>query len=246
VTAAVLRAGDRVRGERGREYQVLEWRGEGSFSRIYRAQEARPGGAFSALKLAKADVTGAAERIERERTVRARVRHARLAELRDTGRWDGAPFLVLAWIDGTDLRRMVERQRRLPLVTALGYLQDAAAVAALHAGGFAHGDLRPQNLLVEEATAHATLVDLGEASDRSDADPPARRREDLAALGDMLAFMLTGQGPEASPHRLTTANGYNPDAVRLCEESRAGHLTAAALQKEVASLLKKIGAVRRP
>jgi serine/threonine protein kinase len=282
MTAPVLHAGDRMHGERGGEYRVLEWRAEGSYARVYRAENSRPAPrvpipSSCAIKLAKAEIPGAAARLERERTVHERVRHPGLPELWDFGRWEGIPFLVLSWIDGSDLRQLVERQRRLPLTTALRYLQDiAAAVAALHAGGFAHGDLRPQNIVVEaagpprlpdrtldgplrgvgrrgrlsageaggrERRPRAVLVDLGEAAGSDGAGAHRHPDADLRALGDLLAFMLTGSSGEAA-HSLTSANGYNPGVIRLWEETRAGRLTTAALQKKIAVLIQAIGATR--
>jgi serine/threonine protein kinase len=243
VTTTTLRAGDVVLGERGRAYRVLEWRGEGSYARVFRVIA---DAAAYALKMAKPEIAGAAARLERERGVRSRIRHPRLVECVDAGRWEETPFLVLTWIEGADLRRLVERQRRLPLVIALGYLQDiSGAVAALHAGGLAHGDLRPENVLVQETVHHAILADLGEAADRRDPDHAERLRGDLCALGDLLAFTLTGERAAAFPPRLTTAQGYNPEAVRLAQEASAGRLTAAACHKQVTQLLKAIGAARR-
>jgi serine/threonine protein kinase len=244
VTTTTLRAGDIVLGERGRAYHVGEWRGEGSYARVFRVIA---DATAYALKLAKPEIAGAAERLERERGVRARIHHPRLVGCLDAGQWQETPFLVLAWVEGPDLRRLVERQRRLPLVIALGYLQDiSGAVAALHAGGLAHGDLRPENVLVEELRRHAILADLGEAVDRRDPDHSARLRGDLCALGDLLAFTLTGEHADAFPPRLTAAQGYNPAAVRLEQEAFAGRLTATAFHKQVTQLLKAIGAARRP
>lgn len=243
MTTTTLRTGDIALGERGRAYHVAEWRGEGSYSRVFRV---RADATVYALKLAKPEIAGAAERLERERSARARIRHPRLVECLDAGRWQDTPFLILAWIEGSDLRRLVERQRRLPLVIALGYLQDvSAALAALHAGGLAHGDLRPENVMVEETTRHAVLADLGETVDRREPEHGARLRTDLCALGDLLAFTLTGEHGEAFPPRLTTANGYNPEAVRLGQEAATGRLTAVAFHKQITQLLKAIGASRR-
>ena len=140
MSRVILQPGQWVRGERG-EFAVLEWVGEGSYSRVYRADG--PGGA-AALKLAKTEVEGAAERLCREREALTQLSHPAIPEMRDAGRTspspvcpDGAPWLALRWVSGETLRRRLERSRVLPLAQAVPILARIAdAVAAVHAAGW--------------------------------------------------------------------------------------------------------------
>jgi len=199
-----LRAGDRLASTEGVAVRVVAWAAEGSYARVYRAE--RDDGGSVAIKLAKAEVPGAAERLRVEAIALSRVQHPRLVRLVGRGEWERLPFHLIEWIDGETLRDRLARERRLPLRIALALLRDqAAALAALHAAGIAHGDARPENLLVNGA--RATLIDLDSAIPLTD----STRAADLALVAANLRRMLTGD--DATP--LSPAAGHPPAAIRL-------------------------------
>jgi serine/threonine protein kinase len=273
MSRVILQPGQWVRGERG-EFAVLEWVGEGSYSRVYRAEG--PVG-VAALKLAKTEVEGAAERLCREREALRQLAHPAIPELRDTGRTspssgcpDGAPWLALRWVDGETLRRRLERTRALPLAQAVPMLARIAdAVASLHAAGWVHGDLRPDNVFLEHSTSQAFILDLGEArpvgGDRRQAtgdrcgtrngsaagdlaamDPASDARcltpsDDQRLLGELLAWALTGVDPVREPDRLSRAGGYHPAAVQLWHEARGGTLPAGVFRDRLQRLGRQLG-----
>jgi serine/threonine protein kinase len=275
----IFRPGQAVRGERA-EFTVTGWAGEGSYARVYQGEG--PSGRV-ALKLAKVEVDGATERLCREREALSRLAHPAIPELKDAGCTllpddgsPGAPWLALRWVEGEALRRRLERSRGLPLgqvVPALACIADA--VAALHTAGWVHGDLRPDNILLESGAPLAFLVDLGEARpigaasrepagvsrqrqsrlDAVDADlahltPDATHRppsSDVRQLGELLAWALTGVDPALQPDRLSRAGGYHPAAVELWHEARDGRLPAAAFRDRLQRLARQLGlpAVRK-
>jgi serine/threonine protein kinase len=230
VIPVTFRPGQRLRGELGGDFLVLEWVGEGSYSRVYRAEGAR---GPVALKLAKAEVHGAVDRMRAEGEAHARFDHPAIPALLDTGRTEPSvrddlevPWLARRWVEGSTLRQRLERDRCLPLVRAVPVLLRLSdAVAALHAAGWSHGDLRPDNVLLEAGTHLAFLPDLGEARPAT-AHPPLLPR-DLQQLGELLAWSLTGADPETQPERLSLAAGYHPGAVQLWQEVRDGRLCSA-------------------
>jgi serine/threonine protein kinase len=210
-------------------------------SREPRAAEQSEG--MCAIKLAKAEVAGAAERLTREAETRRRFQHLQVPELLDTGCAGEQPFLALSWIEGPTLRSMVERQRRLPLVVALSLLHDVAAVTGqMHAGGLAHGDLRAENILVasEDGRTRAVVTDLGEAPRRGEPEFDAAVINDVGRLAELLYFMLTGSVAARDPGRLSAAHGHHPAAVRLWETAARGALTAPAFLREVEALQRSI------
>lgn len=73
------------------------------------------------------------------------------------------PYLVLPFLEGQTVASLQRREASLPLALKLAILrQAAAALAALHAAEYLHGDLKPENLLLS-STGHVTLIDLGSA-----------------------------------------------------------------------------------
>ena len=149
----------------GGDFRVQEWVGEGSYARVYRAEGAH---GSVALKLAKVEVHGAEDRLLREEEAHARCVHAAIPVLFDAGRTEpaagsepGAPWLARRWVEGSTLRQRLERDHSLPLIRSLpALLRLADAVATLHAAGWTHGDLRPDNILLESGTHLAFLLDL--------------------------------------------------------------------------------------
>lgn len=122
---------------------------------------------------------------------------------------DGAePFLVTTRLAGETLRRRLSQAANQPLAAPLWWTRQAAlAAAALHRGGYAHGDIRAENLFLSPR-GDVTLIDLGSAIPLASAPtPPARldaatpegdAAEDVAALGWLLLETLAWIAPSES------------------------------------------------
>jgi serine/threonine protein kinase len=223
--AATLAPGQRLATAAGGEVVVREWRGEGSYARLYRGEHRTDGPARAcAVKLARLETREAARLLAHEREVLALGPFENVVELLDYGDAGaaGAPYLVLGWIEGAPLGAVVERRRQLPLVNALSLLRDAAAgVARLHARGIAHADLRAANVLVLPGERQARLADLGAALRAGEPGHDGARRADLRRLGELLHLMLTGAAPDGAAPRLIPAAGYPREVVALFRASQA-------------------------
>ncbi|HEU4752688.1 MAG TPA: protein kinase, partial [Armatimonadota bacterium] len=191
-----------------------------------------PRGGLCALKLAKAEIPDAAARLRREKQVLAQLRHPRVVALLDAGEHAGTPFLVLEWLEGETLLDLVQTRRRLALRQSLEISEAVAdGLAAIHAHGLVHGDIRPQNILVVPRRC-AVLTDPGGGEPGASTLPA----DDIRAVGGLLHLMLTGF-PESDPPRLTAAAGYNRAVVQLWEQVRSDRpLTASDLLSQLRRL----------
>src|SRR5262245_28669479 len=92
----------------------------------------------------------AVERFLREARAAVRLRSEHVCRVHDVGTFEnGAPFMVMEFLDGADLAAVVARQGALPVATAVDHvLQACEAVAEAHASGVIHRDLKPANLFL--------------------------------------------------------------------------------------------------
>src|SRR5262249_22131148 len=148
----------------------------------------------------------------------------------------------------------------LPLVQVLAMLVRVSdAVAALHAAGWAHGDLRPDNIFLETGTQQPFVLDPGEAvrlegpggtnpgkklprGHRMTGQVTVPLAGDVRGLGRLLAWSLTGVDSEIDPERFSTARGYHQAAVQLWQRAREGQVGSAEEFRE--ALLRLSGSLR--
>jgi serine/threonine-protein kinase len=88
-------------------------------------------------------------RFLREARLAARLAHPNVVRVFDVGRDDGRPFIAMEYVEGETLAELIGRRGRLPAAEAatLG-MQICAGLAAAHAAGLVHRDVKPQNLLL--------------------------------------------------------------------------------------------------
>ena len=88
-------------------------------------------------------------RFIREARLAARLAHPNVVRVFDVGDDDGRPFIAMEYVDGETLAELIARRGPLPApeAAALG-IQICAGLAAAHAAGLVHRDVKPQNLLL--------------------------------------------------------------------------------------------------
>ena len=162
----------------------------------------------------------------REAPVASQVSHSSLIPVLAAECYAPLSHLVLPYLEGITLRRLLDSSQRLPISYSLCVVrQIAAALAGLHSAGWLHGQVRPEHIILSPH-GHATLIDLSQARrlessecDASGALPDStayaapetafsRGRITAAAdtysLGIVLYESLTGQPPfqASSPREL--------------------------------------------
>jgi len=116
-----------------------------------------------------------------EARVAAGVRHPSLVRVLGAGADERGPYLVLPLLEGAGLRERLLAERRLPESEVRRVACElSGALAVLHAAGWVHGDLKPENVRFD-ADGRAVLLDLGFAH-RPEAGDQGRRPGSLAYL----------------------------------------------------------------
>jgi len=139
----------------GGRYELGPALGSGGFGTVFRARD-RTSGAEVALKLVLPGLGSepAAKRLRREGAILRRVTSRHVARVLDLGDDDGGVWLVTELVEGGPLTTATRR-------TSCALLEGLAAV---HASGIVHGDVKPSNVLVprgERALSGVKLVDFG-------------------------------------------------------------------------------------
>ena len=174
-----------------------------------------------AIKLIKEERAGrdALARFQREARAAARIKSEHVARVLDVDRLpEGAPYIVMELIDGTDLHALVSRRRRLPPDEAASYIVQACeGLAEAHALGMVHRDLKLKNLFLtqrRDGRALIKVIDFGvvKLSPISDDDDPTqtfgrdlgRVRARDATLTS--AAMLVGSVHYMAPEQIRASN----------------------------------------
>jgi hypothetical protein len=136
--------------------------GRGGMGIVYRATQLSLGRPV-ALKLITPDRaadTGFRRRFARESRLAAAIDHPNVVPVYAAGEEHGHLYLVMRWVDGTDLHHLLARERRLrPERAGSIVAQVAAALDAAHARELVHRDIKPANVLL--AGEHVYLADFG-------------------------------------------------------------------------------------
>ncbi len=99
-------------------------------------------------------------RFIREGRAATKIRSEHVVRVFDVGTMDnGAPYMVMEFLEGSDLSQLVGRQGRMPYSQAIDLiLQGCEAIAEAHAAGIVHRDLKPANLFVTTRPDGASCV----------------------------------------------------------------------------------------
>lgn len=178
-------------------------------------------------------VGAARERFAREGRAAAAVVHEHVVAIYNVEADGTLPFLTMQYVPGHSLQARVDENGplRVEEILRIG-LQAASGLAAAHAHGLVHRDVKPSNILLEDTVERAILTDFGLARAMDDASltqtgiiagtphymSPEQAsggdvdaRSDLFSLGAVLCFMATGHPPFRAASALAVLH-------RICRE----------------------------
>ena len=135
----------------GNKYRLERLIGQGAIAYVYEATHIDLGGpvAVKFLKPEHAQNAEIVSRFQAEARAVARLRNPHVAMVMDLGSHGGAPFIVMEFLQGHDLRSLINQHGPMPMENVAEILiQACAALAEAHGQGVVHRDIKPDNLFL--------------------------------------------------------------------------------------------------
>ncbi len=143
-------------------YKILEKLGEGGQGTVYKALDSKLGRTL-VIKVLPAELTAREanlKRFEREARLASALDHPNICTIFDLNEINGIHFIAMQYIEGRNVRQLVNG-RPLSLESALSItLQTADALAAAHSRGIVHRDIKAGNVMVTP-TGQVKVLDFG-------------------------------------------------------------------------------------
>jgi len=226
-------------------YRIVSLVGRGGMGEVYRADDLQIGEAV-ALKFPSWNFRGdqkQAKQFYAEVRSARQVMHPSVCQVYDVGQFDGETFITMEYIDGEDLKSLLQRIGRLTQEKAIEIgSQICIGLAAAHANGVLHRDLKPSNVMID-GKGQARITDFGLAylaqteARRSDASgTPAYMapeqllrgetsvQSDLYSLGLILFELFTAQYAHPS--------GSTSDLIKL-HKTESGPVRPSDIFEEI-------------
>ncbi len=137
----------------GPRYRIDSLLGQGGMGRVYKAydKELDRTVAIKVVREGAISQGDALKRFKQELVLASKISHKNILRIHDMGTVGTLRFISMAYVDGKDLQHVIKENPKMPLDRTLNFAKQIAdALAAAHAEGVVHRDLKPQNLLVDK------------------------------------------------------------------------------------------------
>ena len=187
-------------------YVLLDKLGAGGMGSVFKAKH-RKMRRIAAIKILSAELLNSEEgqlRFQREIEVVARLCHPNVVQAYDAGECAAGQYLIMEFVDGTDLHHLVSRMGPLSWNEAIGYFRDAAkGLAYIHKQGLTHRDIKPANLL-KSNMGGIKVTDLGLVRLQGSEDSPSKQED---ASASPLTMGISGTFDYMAPEQAEDTSG---------------------------------------
>jgi serine/threonine-protein kinase len=164
---------------RGGDYILEDALGQGGFGITYHARDevlhrhaaikeffprgvVRDAGTGEVLAPSSSEFAAAREQFLREARALARFNHPNIVDVYSIFEENATAYMVMEFVRGSTLTRLIEARGALPEGEALSVIEQiASALLEVHGAGILHLDVKPDNVIIEDGTSRAVLLDFG-------------------------------------------------------------------------------------
>lgn len=240
-------------------YRIVDKLGEGGMGEVYLAEDTRLG-RMVALKFLPADYADDDEfrtRFKREARAAAALNHPNIVTIHEVSEYNGIPFIAMEYVQGHSLKEVIAgADLSLEKVMDLA-IQMTQGIAAAHAAGVIHRDVKPQNVIVD-SQGRVRILDFGlavlkadsmitrtdstygtvaymspEQTQKADVD----HRSDIFSVGIVLYEMITRRPPFRGDHHAAIMYSIVNETPEPLARYKAG--VPDTLQRIVEKALRK-------
>ncbi|MDB6005569.1 MAG: hypothetical protein JWR15_2556, partial [Prosthecobacter sp.] len=195
--------------------EVTGFIGSGGMGAVFKARQPQLD-RFVALKILPSELAsqpGFSERFQREAQALARLSHPHIVTVHDFGRAGDFYFLLMEFIDGVNLRQLLQTKRLTPKEALSIVPPVCEALQCAHDHGIVHRDIKPENLLIDKAGT-VKIADFGIAK-------IVHARETLRGAPDSEAFESTNSTQPVPTMPLGTPDYAAPEQASSSADHRA-------------------------
>ncbi|MGD9127312.1 MAG: serine/threonine-protein kinase, partial [Planctomycetia bacterium] len=188
------------------EYELLERIGQGGMGVVFKARHTKLGRtvAVKVISDARAADERAIARFEREIKAIGQLDHPSIVHAHDAREIDDRSVLVMEYVDGLDLGRLIRRHGPISTADACELIrQTAIGLQAAHEHGLVHRDIKPSNLMLDR-DGNVKILDLGLA--REAVDVEELRREISMSFDLTQTGQAMGTADYMAPEQATQPN----------------------------------------
>jgi len=243
------------------QLEILELLGMGGMGMVYKARQPRLDRivALKILPMDSAQHPSFAERFNREAKALAKLNHPGIVDVYDFGQTGHYYYFVMEFVDGMNLRQLLDNQTVTPRQALELVVQICAALQYAHDEGVVHRDIKPENILLNKkgqvkiadfglakllGTAPDTALTMSQAAmGTMNYMAPEQRmnaqgvdhRADIYSLGVVFYEMLTGEVPMGR---------FEPPSKRVQVDVRLDEVVLKALEREPARRYQQVSEVK--
>lgn len=171
-------------------YKVIETLGRGGMGVVFLAKDTQLD-EIVALKTLRSDVLSQdptlLQRFKLEIKLARKITHKNVLRTHDFGEWAGTPYISMEYLEGVTLKDLQRRKGALPLGVGLQIAKQMShGLAAAHAEGVVHRDIKPQNMLIIPETGDLKIMDFGIATVSNVKDESKPQDSSITGVGVVL------------------------------------------------------------